>query len=111
MSFTVGKLEDVLRSYSKDTVIHSSCGNCHHGTNGDIEIIDKTNQTYGYIEININNRHDPKIEYAADEKEFYEREIERLKRACNKHKKQEETYKRMIDSIKSDIEIYSKWLK
>ena len=73
MEINVGQLEDMLRKFDKGTVIHSSCNNCNHSTNGELNIIDKTNQTYGYIEITVNNHHEAKVECAADEKEFYEK--------------------------------------
>lgn len=105
MKVTVEKLEDSLRKFNKDTEIYSSCGNCHHSTNGDLIIVDKTNQTYGYIELLVNNRKDPKIECAADKEEFFLKEIDRLKNEYKKLERQYNIYKDLADGIISKIEL------
>lgn len=98
----VGMLEDLLRKFDKGTEIHVSCNNCNHGASGGddlIRIIDKTGGTYGYIELGIHNKHEAKVELATDEKEFYEREIDKLKEQLEEYKYQNTQYKDKLDSI------------
>jgi peptidoglycan hydrolase CwlO-like protein len=111
MKITVGQLEDMLRKFDKGTIIHSNCNNCNHSTNGEIKITDRTNQTYGYIEIEVNNSNDARIECAADEKEFYEKEIEKLKSELRDCRSKLETYNGMTDQIKKNIERYEYYIK
>lgn len=105
MSVTVGKLEDMLRGYNKETEIHTSCGRCHLGSMGDntIGLEDNTNQTYGYLTLNVNNKS------TANEKEFYETEISRLNRIVSKHVGDLKAYKDLIDSMQKVID-RSKWM-
>lgn len=98
----VGMLEDLLRKFDKGTEIHVSCDNCNHGASGGddlIKITDKTNQTYEYLELTIHHKHNAKVELAVDEKEFYEREIEKLKEQLEEYKHQNTQYRDKLDSI------------
>jgi hypothetical protein len=55
---TVGQLIEMLAKHSFNTPINSTCRACCKGeVNGDMEIVtieDRTNQTYGYIDIHFN---------------------------------------------------------
>lgn len=114
MNLTVGKLEEELRKYSKGTDIHVGCNCCNHGSSGGEDIIkieDKTGQTYGYIDISINATHESKVELAANEKEFYEKEISKLKEELELEKKKVRVYKETIQSINTDINFIDSKLK
>ncbi|MCC0684375.1 hypothetical protein [Clostridioides sp. ZZV14-6345] len=98
----VEELEKTLRNYPKDTIIHVSCGNCNHGSiNGDnlIKLKDATNQTFGYIELNINNNSTPNIELSKDKEGFYKKEISRLNEEIQNNKKDLNMYKRTVENI------------
>lgn len=52
---TVGELIQLLGKYDFNTPIVTGCGECLHGyTGGIVKVEDRTNQTYGYIELNVN---------------------------------------------------------
>lgn len=104
---TVGYLEDQLRNFPKETEISVSCNCCHHSSIGSKDIIkieDNTNQTFGYIELNINSTVEPDIERAIDKEEFYKAEIKKLEiekkeaiEELNKYKNKITTIYNLID--------------
>lgn len=52
---TVGELIQLLGKYDFNTPIVTGCGECLHGyTGGIVKVEDRTNQTYGYIELTVN---------------------------------------------------------
>ena len=52
---TVGGLIEVLSQYKFSTPINTSCNECRHGwSGGSVSVEDFTNQTYGYIDLHIN---------------------------------------------------------
>lgn len=52
---TVGELIEVLSQYKFSTPINTSCNECRHGwSGGSVSVEDFTNQTYGYIDLHIN---------------------------------------------------------
>ncbi|SCV23835.1 Uncharacterized protein BCRIVMBC845_06432 [Bacillus cereus] len=52
---TVGDLIEVLSQYKFSTPINTSCNECRHGWSGGSVIVDDfTKQTYGYIDLRIN---------------------------------------------------------
>jgi len=105
MDLTVGILENKLRQFPKGTSINVSCGCCHHGALGDEKIIsirDDTNQTYGYIELEINASSKPDVTVTKDEKVFYESELKRLNELVIAKDKKIERYKEYINSNISD---------
>lgn len=54
-SQTVGELIEMLAKYPFDTVVLNNCGSCAKGeVGGHMTISDRTDQTFGYIEINFN---------------------------------------------------------
>lgn len=107
MELTVGILEDKLRKFSKGTSIHVSCGVCHHGALGNesiLEINDNTNQTFGYIELNLNASSESNVELTVDKEEFYKAEIEKLKKQIMQQKIKLLEYEDTMKSIKSSAE-------
>ena len=82
MNLTVGYIEDLLRKFDKGTEVSVGCNNCNHGAIGSTEnigITDRTNQTYGYIELSVNAKNEGKVGLNTDKEEFYSKEIEKLK--------------------------------
>lgn len=52
---TVGELIEVLSQYRFSTPINTSCNECRHGwSGGSVVVEDFTNQTYGYVDLRIN---------------------------------------------------------
>ncbi|MEK4030845.1 hypothetical protein MKZ02_20205 [Pseudobacillus sp. FSL P4-0506] len=52
---TVGELVEMLAKFPFDTEIVVGCGGCQKGSVNDvITISDRTDQTFGYIELNVN---------------------------------------------------------
>jgi len=101
MDLTVGQLEDKLRKFPKGTSISVSCGCCNHGSIGDssiLSITDKTNQTYGYIEINLNDSSQSNVELSHDKEEFYKKEVEKLNKIIKTQNTKLETYKEFVES-------------
>lgn len=101
MDLTVGILEEKLRKFPKGTSITVSCGCCNHGALGSeniIEIADKTNQTYGYIEINLNNSSKAEVELSKDKEEFYKAEVDKLSKIIKEHNLKLKIYKEHIES-------------
>ena len=99
---TVGYLEDQLRNFPKETEISVSCNCCHHSSIGSKDIItieDNTNQTFGYIALNINSTVEPDIERAIDKEEFYKAEIKRLKAEKKEAIEELSQYKNKITAI------------
>ena len=104
MELTVGILEGKVREFSKGTPIHLACDNCNHSISGSeniLKIDDRTNQTFGYIELHLNHRVEGRIECAKDEKEFYEAEITKLKEELKKANSKINMYKDELESVKS----------
>lgn len=51
----VGELIEVLSQYRFSTPINTTCNECRHGwSGGSVSVEDFTNQTYGYIDLHIN---------------------------------------------------------
>lgn len=118
MNLTVGKLENELRKYPKGIEISVECGYCNHGSTGSESILkvnDKTNQTYGYIELVVNNKSESRVELATDEKEFYEKEVNKLKeelRIANLKIKEYEEYLNLLsDAVLREIKFINKFVK
>lgn len=110
----VKDLEKILRNYDSETEIHTRCDNCHHGSNRDISILDSTNQTYGYVEIILNETIKSKIECSKDEKEFYEKEISKLENTVKRLKEEIALYEDFIEGVGSQSRILNKrlgWIK
>lgn len=107
MELTVGILEDKLRHFKKGTLIHVGCGCCHHSAMGNetiISIEDRTNQTYGYIELNINDTSKSEVELSKDRETFYKAEIEKLNKTIKEQKAKLEEYKEFVESFKKRSE-------
>ncbi len=67
---TVGELIEVLSQYRFSTPINTSCNECHHGWSGGSVIVDDfTKQTYGYVDLRI-NQSGYRSNLTRDEKEF-----------------------------------------
>lgn len=67
---TVGELIEVLSQYKFNTPINTTCCECRHGwSGGSVSVGDFTNQTYGYIDLHI-NQSGYKSNLSRDEKEF-----------------------------------------
>lgn len=67
---TVGELIEVLSQYKFSTPINTSCNECRHGwSGGSVSVEDFTNQTYGYIDLHI-NQSGYKSNMTRDDKEF-----------------------------------------
>lgn len=112
MNLTVGQLEDKLRQFPKNTSITLTCRACHHGSSGGEDILkieDNTSQTFGCIEIGVNNKTEPNVDRAFDKEEFYKKEVEILKAIIEKkesiiksNKDFAETVGRYADKIKKE---------
>jgi hypothetical protein len=67
---TVGELIEVLSQYRFSTPINTTCNECRHGwSGGSVSVEDFTNQTYGYIDLHI-NQSGYKSNISHSEKEF-----------------------------------------
>ncbi|MGH4125618.1 MAG: hypothetical protein ACREV6_22125 [Clostridium sp.] len=111
MELTVGLLENELRQFSKGTAVHVSCGCCNHGALGNetiLGIADKTNQTYGYIELNLNNSSKAEVELSTDKEEFYKVEVAKLNKII---KEQDRKLKRCKDFVESSLSDNERMLK
>jgi len=107
MELTIGMLEDKLRKFSKGVAISVTCNCCHHGAIGDssiLSITDKTNQTYGYIELNLNDSSQSDAELSHDKEEFYKKEVEKLNKIIKTQIMKLERYEEYIDSNIRDNE-------
>ena len=105
-NLTVGYLENELRKFPKGTEISVGCHSCNHssiGTTNIIEIVDNTNQTYGYIELNLNNKSESLFELNADKEEYYKKEIEKLNKEIRTKDKKIKILLDVIESIKKDL--------
>lgn len=109
---TVGNLEDMLRAYPKDTIIHTGCRCCSHGAIGDniLSIEDMTNQTFGYIKLKLNATIQPKKEATADEIVYYGKKIEELMAENMKLKVKNEKYKEALREISRSINSNINWI-
>lgn len=113
MDLTVGKIEEILRGYNKDTIVHTGCNCCNRSGSGEglLQLVDKTNQTYGYIELNLNGTHESKIELSIDKEQFYIRELEKKNIEIQKLKSKLKIYEDTIESIERCIRINDKRVK
>lgn len=111
MELTVGFLEDKLRKFSKGTPIRVNCKCCYHGTAGDetiISIDDRTDQTYGYIELNLNDSTKAQVELAKDKELFYQKEIEKLTKIIKQQQDKIAHFKGYAENIKRNVDIILK---
>lgn len=111
MDLIIGILEDKLRKFSKGTDLHVSCGVCHHSAMGNetiISIEDNTDQTYGYITLNLNNSSKAEKELSKDKEVFYEAELLKLNKIIEKQKRKIDKYE---ECIKSNIRSSERILK
>lgn len=111
MNLTVGKIEELLRPFSKGTEVSLNCGCCHHGSIGNEDILkvrNYTNQTYGYIELEFNANSQGKVELNPNEKEWYEGEIQKLKEQNKKLKEIIEVYKDEFKDIDMTLKVTEK---
>lgn len=102
MKLTVGYIEDLLRKYSKETEVSVGCNNCNHreiGSEKNVEIIDRTNQTYGYIELVVNAKNEGEVDLNLDKEEFYTKEVEKLKNEIKRLNSIIEVYEDEIETI------------
>lgn len=113
MSLTVGKLEDMLRNYSRGTEIIIGCRCCHHSSSGDniLKVIDCTNQTFGYIEMEVNENSEPSKEeiIASEEKKFFVKEIEKLKEEIKDKDRLIQEYTEELKNIQSKVNSSINW--
>lgn len=115
---TVGYIEDLLRKYDKSVEVEVSCGCCHRGSIGSTSILkvrDNTDQTYGYVGLELNSSSSPaNVEDIENKKEFYEGEIKRLNKEVetlkNKLKLYNEFEEDVLNSIKHHCEMLDKRL-
>lgn len=112
MNFTVGQLEDMLRKFPKSTVIHVGCKSCSRSSSGQdiIDIADMTNQTYGYIELTLNNTYERSHELTADERLHYEKTIKDLEAECKKYRRKSDDLESIVNSIKTSIDRRLGWI-
>jgi hypothetical protein len=111
MDLTVGILENKLRQFPKGTPINVCCECCHHGALGNETILgieDKTNQTYGYIELILNNSSEPDVTVTKDEKVFYEAELKRLNELIVKKNKLITDYEDQMNCFSKNCEYLMK---
>lgn len=102
MKLTVGHIENLLRSFDKGIEVSVGCNSCNHGSIGsteNIEIIDRTNQTYGYIELVVNAKHKGDIELNPDKQEFYTKEIEKFKKEIKRLNEIISIYEDTIENV------------
>lgn len=102
MKLTVGYIEELLRKFSKGTEVSVGCNNCNHGAIGsekDVEIIDMTNQTYGYIKLVVNAKNEGEVDSNLDKEEFYTKEVEKLKNEIERLNSIIEVYEDEIETI------------
>lgn len=114
MDLTVGKIEDMLRKYSKGTLVHIGCRHCHHSSIGDegiLKLNDCTDQTYGYIELQVNETYEPNNEEitTSEEKEFFVKEIGRLKEEIKDKDRLIQEYTEEFKNIQSKINSSINW--
>lgn len=110
---TIGELEKLLREFDSTTSISVNCDTCNRGSLGTniIKIEDRTNQTYGYIELTINHNSQPKVELAINEKEFYEKEIAKLSNKIYELETMLRVYKEEINGVCSVKDTIDKRIK
>lgn len=109
MELTVSKLEEKLREFSKDTIISVGCNCCNHSSSGEnvIKISNKTDQTYGYIELTLNDISKSEVELSKNKEEYYKVVIEKMQGIINEQDEKLKKYKNFVDDIIND----SKWLE
>ena len=98
----VGNLEYILRQYDEGTEIFSTCNCCNHSSNVSLTVKDRTNQTYGYIELVVNNGGQGEVKLNPDEKEYYEKELNKANETIAKLEKKLKIYEESIENI-SDV--------
>ena len=101
MDLTIGILEDKLRKFPKGTSITVGCGSCNHSASGSesiLSITDRTNQTYGYIELNLNDSSQSDVKLSHDKEEFYKKEVEKLNKIIKTQNRILESYKEYVES-------------
>lgn len=107
MLLTVGMIEEQLRKFPKGTTVNVGCGCCHHSANGDESILnikDYTNQTYGYIDMELNaSTQSSELKLNPDEKEFYEAEIKKLNDKIDKLNMVISEYEQGVSYIGEDV--------
>lgn len=113
---TVGKLEELLRPFEKGTSIHVGCRRCHSSSSGSEDIVgitDRSKETYGYIELELNEKFEPdyKVIISAEEKEFFIKEIEKLKETIKARDNELNQYKDLVNGLSNTIEGRVKWIE
>lgn len=108
MNLTIGKLEEMLRGYDRSTIVNVGCNCCNRGGTGEsmLSITDRTDQTYGYIELNLNATHYGDVELNDDKEEFYSKEIEKLKNKISKLQQDIKLYDGLKESIIKTLSNY-----
>lgn len=99
---TVGYLEDKLREFPKKTNIYVSCGCCHHSSGGSTDIVnieDNTDQTFGYIELQINDSSKSDVKLSKDKEKFYKAEIKKLEKEKEQMEYELFIYKNKLEAI------------
>lgn len=113
-NLTVGKIEELLRPFEKGTTVMVGCRKCHSGSSGEniLKIIDNSNQTYGYIELEINKNSEPSKEVLElADKEFFIKEIEKLKETIKARDNELNQYKYLVNELTDTIEGRVKWIE
>lgn len=111
---TVGFLEEKIRSFDKGTKLHLGCGCCNHSSSGGSSILnisDKTDQTFGYVELTFNDAGYSDVRLSKDKEEFYIKEIEKLKLELQKEKKKVSNARECFKSIQRDVDMFDKMNK
>lgn len=111
-NFTVGKLENMLRKFDKETSVHVACRRCCSGSMNEdvIKIDDRTNQTYGYIELELNGTWDRSKELSKDKTAYYEKVIADLTAERDEYKRKAEGYESLLESVKGTLERNLVWI-
>ena len=108
-ALTVGYLEKELRKYPKETEVFVACNSCHRSSVGSTDIIridDMTNQTFGYIEIVVNDTIKPNVEFTKDKEEFYKAEVDRLTKEKEELEYEVFEYKNKLRAIANELNKY-----
>ncbi|WP_252251293.1 hypothetical protein [Clostridium sp. VAP52] len=115
MNLTVGKLEELIRPFSRGTEIELSCGCCHHGSIGSENILklkDHTNQTYGHLELEFNATSTQGcVELNKDREQWYKAEIEKLKKELEVQNSIISQYDELLKSLSTTVEGNKKWIQ
>ncbi|MBN1074647.1 hypothetical protein DVV91_09870 [Clostridium botulinum] len=115
MKLTVGKVEELIRPFSRGTEVELSCGCCHHSSIGSENILklkDHTNQTYGYVELEFNSTSTQGcVELNEDKEQWYKAEIEKLKKELEVKNFIISQYDKLLKSLSSTVEGNQKWIQ